>query len=87
MLKNDFDQKSDFFVLLEKSHGWCCIWLQIFINNEWVKSASGKTFKTFNPATGEVITEIAEGDKVRTIFHTFKVAIRKLDISHYSQIQ
>lgn len=36
---------------------------EIFINNQWVKSASGKTFKTFNPATGDVITEIAEGDK------------------------
>ena len=25
---------------------------------------SGKTFKTFNPATGQAICEIAEGDKV-----------------------
>lgn len=35
----------------------------IFINNQWVKSSSGKTFKTLNPATGEVIAEIQEGDK------------------------
>jgi len=35
----------------------------ILINNEWRKSASGKTFKTVNPATGEVIAEVQEGDK------------------------
>jgi len=35
----------------------------IFINNEWRKSASGKTFTTVNPATGEVIAEVQEGDK------------------------
>lgn len=36
---------------------------QIFINNEWVKSASGKTFSTFNPATGQRICGVQEGDK------------------------
>ena len=35
----------------------------IFINNEWVESESGRTFQTINPATGEVITEVQEGDK------------------------
>lgn len=35
----------------------------IFINNEFHPSVSGKTFKTFNPATEEVITEVQEGDK------------------------
>uniref|UniRef100_A0A1Y1M8E1 Aldehyde dehydrogenase domain-containing protein n=1 Tax=Photinus pyralis TaxID=7054 RepID=A0A1Y1M8E1_PHOPY len=30
----------------------------IFINNEWYKSKSGKTFETINPSTGEVITEV-----------------------------
>jgi len=38
--------------------------LQIFINNEWCKSSSGKTFKTFDPSTGQVIAEVQEGDKV-----------------------
>jgi aldehyde dehydrogenase (NAD+) len=36
---------------------------KIFINNEWVESVSGKYFPTINPATGEVICEVAEGDK------------------------
>jgi len=36
---------------------------KIFINNEFVDSVSGKTFPTINPATGQVITQVAEGDK------------------------
>jgi len=36
---------------------------QIFINNEWVDSVSGKTFPTINPATGAVICQVQEGDK------------------------
>jgi phenylacetaldehyde dehydrogenase len=36
---------------------------KILINNEWVDAASGKTFQTFNPATGEVLATLAEGDK------------------------
>ncbi|XP_063435466.1 retinal dehydrogenase 2-like [Mytilus trossulus] len=36
---------------------------QIFINNEFVNSVSGKVFPTINPATGEKICDIQEGDK------------------------
>ncbi|HEX4075088.1 MAG TPA: aldehyde dehydrogenase family protein [Candidatus Acidoferrales bacterium] len=36
---------------------------QMLINGKWVSSASGKTFPTYNPATGEVLAQIAEGDK------------------------
>lgn len=36
---------------------------KIFINNEFVDAVSGKTFPTINPATGEVIAQVAEGDK------------------------
>lgn len=35
-----------------------------FINNEFVDSVSKKTFPTINPATEEIICEVAEGDKV-----------------------
>jgi len=38
--------------------------IQIFINNEWVDAVDGKTFPTINPATGDVICEVAEGNKV-----------------------
>lgn len=40
--------------------------LQIFINNEWQDSVSGKVFPTYNPATGEQICEVQEADKVNT---------------------
>ena len=35
---------------------------QIFINNEFVNSVSGKTFPTYNPATEEVIAQVQEAD-------------------------
>jgi aldehyde dehydrogenase (NAD+) len=35
----------------------------MLIGGKWVDSASGKTFETINPATGEVICQVAEGDK------------------------
>jgi phenylacetaldehyde dehydrogenase len=36
---------------------------KILINGKWAESASGKTFPTFNPATGEVLSQVAEGDR------------------------
>ncbi|PIO62956.1 aldehyde dehydrogenase family protein [Teladorsagia circumcincta] len=36
---------------------------KLFINNEWVDAVSKKTFETINPATGKVITSVAEADK------------------------
>jgi len=36
---------------------------KMLINGKWVESASGKRFPTFNPATGEVLSEVAEGDR------------------------
>jgi len=36
---------------------------KMLIDGKWVDSASGKTFETLNPATGEVIANVAEGDK------------------------
>ncbi|MCM3732843.1 aldehyde dehydrogenase family protein [Fictibacillus nanhaiensis] len=32
-----------------------------FINGEWVSSASGKTFETLNPSTGDVLAVVSEG--------------------------
>jgi phenylacetaldehyde dehydrogenase len=34
---------------------------KMLINGKWVDSASGKTFPTYNPATGEVLSHVAEG--------------------------
>jgi phenylacetaldehyde dehydrogenase len=35
---------------------------QLFINGQWTDAASGKTFETPDPATGETLARIAEGD-------------------------
>ncbi|QDT79670.1 NAD/NADP-dependent betaine aldehyde dehydrogenase [Gimesia maris] len=35
---------------------------QLLIDGKWVDAISGKTFATINPATEEVIAEVAEGD-------------------------
>ena len=35
---------------------------KLLINNKWVEAASGKSFPTINPSTGEVIAHIAEAD-------------------------
>ena len=50
---------------------------KLLIDNEWVGAASGKTFPVYNPATGTVLTEVAEADKedvdraVRAARHAF----------------
>jgi phenylacetaldehyde dehydrogenase len=36
---------------------------KMLIGGKWVNAASGKTFATYNPATGEVLAQVAEGDK------------------------
>lgn len=35
---------------------------RLFIGGQWVDASSGKTFPSINPATGEVLTQIADGD-------------------------
>jgi phenylacetaldehyde dehydrogenase len=36
---------------------------KMLIDGQWVASESGKTFDVFNPATGEVLARVAEGDR------------------------
>jgi len=36
---------------------------KMLINGKWVEAASGKTFPSYNPATGDVLARIAEGDR------------------------
>jgi aldehyde dehydrogenase (NAD+) len=35
---------------------------KMLIEGQWVEAASGKSFETVNPATGEVLARVAEGD-------------------------
>ncbi len=36
---------------------------KMFVNGQWEEAASGKTFPSYNPATGEVLAKVAEGDR------------------------
>ena len=36
---------------------------KMLINGKWVEAASGKTFPSYNPATGDVLARVAEGDR------------------------
>ena len=36
---------------------------KMLVGGQWVEAASGKTFDTYNPATGEVLARVAEGDR------------------------
>ena len=36
---------------------------KLLIGGRWVEAASGRTFETRNPATGELLARVAEGDK------------------------
>jgi phenylacetaldehyde dehydrogenase len=36
---------------------------KMLINGKWVNAISGKTFPTYNPSTGEVLAQVAEGDR------------------------
>ena len=38
---------------------------KLLINGKWVEAASGKTFASYNPATGDVLANVAEGDRDR----------------------
>jgi len=63
---------------------------KLFINNEWQDAVSGRSFPTINPATGEVICQVAEGDKadvdkaVKAARDAFRLGSpwRRMDASH-----
>lgn len=67
---------------------------KIFINNEWVDAADGKTFPTINPSTGEKICDVAAGDKadvekaVKAAKEAFKLGSpwRRMDASARGQL-
>uniref|UniRef100_A0A3B4X954 aldehyde dehydrogenase (NAD(+)) n=1 Tax=Seriola lalandi dorsalis TaxID=1841481 RepID=A0A3B4X954_SERLL len=63
---------------------------KLFINNQWQDATSGKTFPTINPATGEVICQVAEADEadvdkaVKAARNAFRLGSpwRRMDASH-----
>ena len=57
----------------------------MLIGGKWVDAASGKTFEVFNPATGEVIANVAEGDKA-DIDRAVKAAREAFDTGPWSKM-
>jgi phenylacetaldehyde dehydrogenase len=58
---------------------------KLLIDGRWVEAASGKTFKTYNPATGGVLATVAEGD-VEDIDRAVKAARRAFDGGSWSRM-
>jgi phenylacetaldehyde dehydrogenase len=48
--------------LEDKIHSFISRTHKMLINGKWVEAASGQTFATYNPATGEVLAHVAEGN-------------------------
>src|ERR1700724_3683217 len=58
---------------------------KMLINGKWVEAASGKTFPTYNPATGEVLAHVAEGDR-EDINRAVKAARTAFETGRWSQL-
>ena len=58
---------------------------QLFIDGRWTDAASGKTFETPNPATGETLAWVAEGD-AEDIDRAVKAARRAFDEGPWSRL-
>src|SRR6266436_5822896 len=58
---------------------------KMLINGQWVEAASGKTFPTYNPATGEVLARVAEGDR-EDIDRAVKAARAAFDTGPWSNM-
>src|SRR5271169_3656666 len=58
---------------------------KMLIDGKWVTAVSGKTFPTYNPATGEVLAQIAEGDR-QDIDLAVKAARKAFDSGPWSRM-
>ena len=56
---------------------------KMLIDGKWVPAASGKTFPVYNPATGEVMAQVAEGDR-EDIDRAVKAARRAFESGPWS---
>ncbi|MBI2678914.1 MAG: aldehyde dehydrogenase family protein [Candidatus Koribacter versatilis] len=56
---------------------------KILIGGKWSEAASGKTFDTYNPATGEVLARVAEGDR-EDIERAVKAARKAFEVGPWS---
>uniref|UniRef100_A0A3Q4BJB1 Aldehyde dehydrogenase domain-containing protein n=1 Tax=Mola mola TaxID=94237 RepID=A0A3Q4BJB1_MOLML len=49
---------------------------QLFINNEWHESCSGRKIPVYNPATGKLLSEVEEADPVSEEVESARVALQ-----------
>src|SRR5438552_18297302 len=59
---------------------------KMLIDGKWVEAASGKTFETPNPATGQVLARVAEGD-AEDIDRAVKAARRVFDQRDWARMR
>jgi phenylacetaldehyde dehydrogenase len=58
---------------------------KMLVDGKWVNAVSGKTFPTYNPATGEVLAQVAEGDRA-DIDLAVKAARKAFDSGPWSRL-
>ena len=58
---------------------------KMLIDGKWVEAASGKTFATYDPSTGEVLAQVAEGDR-EDIERAVKAARRAFESGPWSKM-
>ena len=58
---------------------------KMLIDGKWVEAASGKSFETPNPATGEVLARVAEGD-AEDVDRAATAARRAFDAGSWSRM-
>ena len=59
--------------------------LKLLIDGKWVDAASGKTFEVYDPATGDVIAHVAEGDR-EDVDRAVKAARRAFESGPWSRM-
>jgi phenylacetaldehyde dehydrogenase len=58
---------------------------KMLIDGKWVEAASGKTFASYDPSTGEVLAQVAEGDR-EDIERAVRAARRAFDSGPWSKL-
>src|SRR5580704_9984137 len=71
--------------LEDKIHNFISRTHKMLINGKWVEALSGQTFATYNPATGEVLAHVAEGNH-EDIDRAVKAARSAFETGRWSQL-
>lgn len=72
-------------LISKKSQSFLASPKQMLIGGKWVAAASGKTFPVYEPSTGDVVAQVAEGDK-EDIARAVKAARKAFESGPWSQM-